>query len=400
MGLPYALSSDLVSAWPAKSLEVAQYVDGQVPLLAMTQNAQTGTTYTFVLTDFTKLVTLSNASAVTVTLPLESSVAWPANTQLRLLNLGAGTVTVVGAGGVTINGSPLTLAQFKASTLVKNGTNTWTFLPFSSGVGAAEFSDAATGTYTGFKYKTFTGSSTLTVTKAGFADLVVVGGGASGGYSTDVGGGGGGGAGGALQVTNAYLPVGTLTVSVGAGGAAPAAGNHRGVNGNTTGIAPYYCPGGGGGAAYTGGAAVQVGDGGSGGGGQNNGQQTGGSGVSGLGFAGGTGATSSAGGGGGSAVGGNPVATTGGAGGAGASTTIAGTTPTGAYVAGTFTFSGGGGGGGTVTGGAAGTGGGGIGAANTGAAGNGTANTGGGGGGRNGVPGLGGSGFVIVRVAV
>jgi hypothetical protein len=400
MATPYVISSDLVSAYPAKSLEIAQYIDGFKSDLALVQNAQTGTTYTLAAADFTKLVTLSNGSPVAVTLPLEVTVPWPAGTTLRLLNQGAGLVTVAGAVGVTINGTPLTLTQYKGANLIKTGTNVWTFIPFASGVGAADFSDAATGTYTGYKYKTFTGSGTLTVTTAGFADLVVIGGGASGGYSSDVGGGGGGGAGGALQVTSAYLPVGTLTVTVGAGGAAPAAGNDRGVNGNTTGVGPFYSSGGGGGAAFTGGAAVQVGDGASGGGGQNNGQQTGGSGVSGLGFAGGTGATSSAGGGGGSAVGGNPSTTTGGAGGAGASTTIAGTTPTGAYVAGTFTFAGGGGGGGTVTGGAGGTGGGGIGAANTGAAGNGTANTGGGGGGRNGVPGLGGSGLVIVRVAV
>ena len=127
MGAPYALSSDLVSAWPAKSLEVAQYIDGQVPLIAMTQNAQTGTSYSLTATDFTKLVTLSNASPVTVTVPLESSVAWVAGTQLRLMNLGAGVVTVAGAVGVTINGSPLTLAQYKNATLTKTGTNTWTF---------------------------------------------------------------------------------------------------------------------------------------------------------------------------------------------------------------------------------------------------------------------------------
>ena len=135
MGAPYALSSDLVSAWPAKSLEVAQYIDGQLPLIAMTQNAQTGTTYTLAATDFTKLVTLSNASPVTVTVPLESSVAWVAGTQLRLMNLGAGVVTVVGAGGVTINGSPLTLAQYKEGTLTKTGTNTWTFTGSASAPG-------------------------------------------------------------------------------------------------------------------------------------------------------------------------------------------------------------------------------------------------------------------------
>ena len=143
MGAPYALSSDLVSAWPAKSLEVAQYIDGQLPLIAMTQNAQTGTTYTLAATDFTKLVTLSNASPVTVTVPLESSVPWVAGTQLRLMNLGAGVVTVVGAGGVTINGSPLTLAQYEQGTLTKTGTNTWTF---TSGAGSPASGTAAVAT--------------------------------------------------------------------------------------------------------------------------------------------------------------------------------------------------------------------------------------------------------------
>ena len=40
-------------------------------------NVQTGTTYTFVLGDNGQLVTLSNASAVTATIPPHSSVAWP-----------------------------------------------------------------------------------------------------------------------------------------------------------------------------------------------------------------------------------------------------------------------------------------------------------------------------------
>jgi hypothetical protein len=63
-------------------------------------------------------VTLANASPVAVTLPDEATVAWPTGTQLRLLNQGAGTVTVAGAVGVTINGTPLTLTQYRAATLV------------------------------------------------------------------------------------------------------------------------------------------------------------------------------------------------------------------------------------------------------------------------------------------
>ena len=84
----------------------------------------------------------------------------------------------------------------------------------------ADFSDTATGSYTGYKYITFTSSGTLTVTTPGFADIVVVGGGGGSGFI-----GSGGGAGGVLQITNAYLPVGTLTVTVGAGGAPGANGS-------------------------------------------------------------------------------------------------------------------------------------------------------------------------------
>jgi hypothetical protein len=383
MAAPYALSSDLVSAWPAKSLEVAQYVDGQVPLLAMTQNAQTGTTYSFVAADFTKLVTLSNASAVAVTLPDEATVVWPAGTQLRLLNQGAGTVTVAGAVGVTINGSPLTLAQYKGANLIKTGTDTWTFIPFASGVGAAVYSDANTGTYTGFAYKTFTASGTLTVTTAGFADIVLAAGGGGGGNSTL---GGGGGAGGVLVATSVYLPVGTLTVTIGAGGAgALIADADGGLNGISTRLDSFYAIGGGGGA---GGNRFKGQNGGSGGAGRNS---TAGSGTPGQGTDGFNGSSDGGGGGGASA------AATDKNGGAGTTTSIAGTTPTGAYVAGSYALGGGGGG---RNDGAGGSGGGGASVAAVGA--NGTANTGGGGGGSaaadNG--GNGGSGIVIVRVAI
>lgn len=395
MGLPYVLSSDLVSAYPAKSLAIATYVDELIPLLAMTQNAQTGVTYSFLLTDFTKLVTLSNASAIAVTLPLEATVAWPTGTQLRLLNVGAGTVTVAGAVGVTINGTPLTLAQYKGANLIKTGTNTWVFVPFASSIGAAVYSDANTGTYTGFAYKTFTASGTLTVTTAGFADLVVLAGAGAGGSSV----GGGGGAGGALVITNAYLPAGTITVTVGSGGAQSLVAAN---NGTASRFGDYYSPAGGG--SGTGSRPVG-GNGGSGAGGAPP-SKAGGAGVTGIGSNGGTGGASDGGGGGGggAAVGANGASGNGGAGGAGSSTTIAGTTPNGAYVAGSYGFAGGGGGGSDAGGaGAGGSGGGGAGGA--GAAGsNGAANKGGGGGGGAGATanlgGNGGSGIVIVRVAV
>ena len=148
---------------------------------ALTFRAVTGTSDTFVLADNGGAVSYSNASPITATVPPFSSVAYANGTVIQILNLGAGVVTVTAGAGVTVTGATLTLAQNAGGTCIKTATNTWSFLPFSSGVGAANFSDAATGTYTGYKYLTFTTSGTITISTAGLADLVIVGGGGRGG---------------------------------------------------------------------------------------------------------------------------------------------------------------------------------------------------------------------------
>ena len=90
-------------------------------------NTQTGTTYTTVLADQSKLVTLNNGSAITLTIPANSSVAYPVGTKIDFAQLGAGQVTFAGAGGVTVNGTPtLKLrAQYSAATCIKIATDTW-----------------------------------------------------------------------------------------------------------------------------------------------------------------------------------------------------------------------------------------------------------------------------------
>jgi len=91
-------------------------------------NAQTGTTYTLVLTDASKIVTMSNASANTLTVPPNSSVAFPLGTQILVIQKGAGTTTIAAGSGVTINseGGALDLnAQYAGATLIKEGTDTW-----------------------------------------------------------------------------------------------------------------------------------------------------------------------------------------------------------------------------------------------------------------------------------
>jgi hypothetical protein len=110
--------------------KMADRAIGSAELDNLTLNAQTGTTYTLVLTDAHKLVTLSNASAISLTVPTNASVAFDIGDQVNLLQLGAGQVTVGGAG-VTLRsqGSKLKLnGQYSTATLVKIGTDEWVLL--------------------------------------------------------------------------------------------------------------------------------------------------------------------------------------------------------------------------------------------------------------------------------
>jgi hypothetical protein len=89
-------------------------------------NQQTSS-YTTVLTDRDKLVEVSSSSGVTVTIPANSSVAYPVGTSIDILQTGAGQVTIAGAGGVTVNATPgLKLrTQWSSATLFKRATDTW-----------------------------------------------------------------------------------------------------------------------------------------------------------------------------------------------------------------------------------------------------------------------------------
>ena len=102
------------------------------PSTALTLNAQTGTTYTFVLTDSNNtLVTASNASAQTYTIPPNSSVAYPIGAQLNIIQIGAGQVSFAQGSGVTIastggtSSAPKLRAQFSSATAIKVNTDSW-----------------------------------------------------------------------------------------------------------------------------------------------------------------------------------------------------------------------------------------------------------------------------------
>jgi hypothetical protein len=93
-----------------------------------TINAQTGTAYTFALSDSSKLVTFNNGSAVSVYVPSYGSVAFPAGTQIDVMQIGAGKVTLAGTNGCTLNaksGNKSLSAQYVAASIFSVGTDNW-----------------------------------------------------------------------------------------------------------------------------------------------------------------------------------------------------------------------------------------------------------------------------------
>ena len=94
-------------------------------------NAQTGTTYTFVLADAGKMVTSSNGSAQTFTVPPNSSVAFTVGTQIMVQNIGSANCTLAQGSGVTIQSKDSNKeidGQFSAATLIKTATDTWSLI--------------------------------------------------------------------------------------------------------------------------------------------------------------------------------------------------------------------------------------------------------------------------------
>lgn len=352
-------------AYGAVNLDQSAAVTGVLPSANIstnrTFNPQTGTTYTFVLSDGSAAggvptVTLNNSAIQMATIPPHSSVAFPVGTVLRVIQLGAGQVTIAPGSGVTLNakGSVFSFGgQYDEIYIVQMSTDSW-----------VAFGDLIAQTPINVNY------------------LVVAGGG-GGGVDT----GGGGGAGG-YQTGSLGTTIQAYTITVGAGGA----GGGTATNGSDSIFSTIDSVGGGRGGNQTGDPAPNNGqNGGSGGGAGPNGSNTAGSATAGQGNNGGTasGANGGGGGGGAGAVGGSGNSA-GNPGGNGLSSSISGSS---------VTYAGGGGGGNNASSG--GTGGGGAGGASGGHPGvSGTANTGGGGGGGTGTGanggGAGGSGIVII----
>ena len=106
------------------------WVNKYVQAIPTTTNAQTGTTYTPVLSDAGKIIEISNSSAITLTIPTNASVAFPVGTQITILQTGAGQITVADPSGGTLNATPgkKLRTQWSSATLLKRATDTWVLI--------------------------------------------------------------------------------------------------------------------------------------------------------------------------------------------------------------------------------------------------------------------------------
>lgn len=132
-------ANDRILARVSNALSFVQLTIGMIPdglitaakmasgvLTTSPSNAQTAN-YTLVLSDAGKTVRMSNSSARTITIPPNSSVAFPVDTVVNFETVGTGDCTIAAGSGVTIrsrNGLKLA-GQYAVATAHKIGTNEW-----------------------------------------------------------------------------------------------------------------------------------------------------------------------------------------------------------------------------------------------------------------------------------
>lgn len=118
------LAFDSAASGAAKTSKVSQFSKKAVEV-----NAITAASYTLVLGDQSKVVTMSNAGANTLTIPTNASVAFPTGSVIVVQQIGAGATTIDATTGVTLNGvsggNGTLTAQWSSVSLLKTATDTW-----------------------------------------------------------------------------------------------------------------------------------------------------------------------------------------------------------------------------------------------------------------------------------
>lgn len=135
---------------PAGPSAFRALVAGDLPPAGV--NVQTGTTYTFALSDAGSIVaSASTTGTQAYTIPPNSSVAFPVGTVLTVIQTTANSVNLVPGSGVTINklNSSLYMAgQYAVVQLVQTAANVWEATGDLMGVGRRNIVSVVSTTYT------------------------------------------------------------------------------------------------------------------------------------------------------------------------------------------------------------------------------------------------------------
>jgi hypothetical protein len=101
------------------------------PVINVSFNQQTGTSYSLALSDNGKVVEVLNSSPITVSVPTNST-AFPVGAQITVIQTGTGQITFAATtpGTTTVNATPgLKLrAQWSSAVLIKRDTEQWVVL--------------------------------------------------------------------------------------------------------------------------------------------------------------------------------------------------------------------------------------------------------------------------------
>ena len=127
-----AAQTNITSVGTLSALAVTGAVTAGSVVAPLAINAQLGTTYTLVLADAGKMVTSSNGSAQTITVPPTlSPTDFAVGTQIIIQNIGSANATLATAGTPTLNSKDSNLeidGQFAAATLIKTATDAWSII--------------------------------------------------------------------------------------------------------------------------------------------------------------------------------------------------------------------------------------------------------------------------------
>jgi hypothetical protein len=126
--LPVGTNGQVLTADSTQTMGLA-WTTLATPSIAF--NAQTGTTYSLVASDVNKMVTLTNASAITLTIP---NGVFTTGQEINIQQRGAGQVTVVSDGTTVITSTgatataPKLRAQYSPATILCTSSNNFTVL--------------------------------------------------------------------------------------------------------------------------------------------------------------------------------------------------------------------------------------------------------------------------------